>query len=412
MTAPLRVGAVVSPGTAQLSARDIAYRVNACGAAAIVTDHANAPKVEQIAGGLPDPGQVVDRRARSAGSARGDDRGGAACFDAGRYAVDDEALCFFTSGTTGYPEDVPCTLTATRSRPRDDRAATGSTTARTTCTGPSPTRAGRRRRGAASSGRGARARRVRPRRRGRFDAARTLEMLARYPITTFCAPPTALPAARPGGPARALPVPRAAPLVGAGEPLNPEVIEAWRDATGLTIREGYGQTETVLLCGNLPEPRGAAGLDGRGRARPSSSRVIDEEGTRAAAPATRAIWPCACARSAGRPVPRVLEEPGGDRGLPSRRLVPHRRPGASRDERRLLLVRRPLRRRDHLRRLPHRAVRGRERAARAPGGRESAVVAEPDAGARRGREGLRGARRRVRGRATRSRASSRITSSA
>ena len=38
----------------------------------------------------------------------------------------------------------------------------------------------------------------------------------------------------------------------AGEPLNPEVIEQWRAATGLTIRDGYGQTETVLLCGNSP----------------------------------------------------------------------------------------------------------------------------------------------------------------
>ncbi|HEX9371808.1 MAG TPA: AMP-binding protein, partial [Roseiflexaceae bacterium] len=40
--------------------------------------------------------------------------------------------------------------------------------------------------------------------------------------------------------------------VGAGEPLNPEVIDAWRAATGLTIRDGYGQTETVLLCANFP----------------------------------------------------------------------------------------------------------------------------------------------------------------
>ena len=40
--------------------------------------------------------------------------------------------------------------------------------------------------------------------------------------------------------------------VGAGEPLNPEVIEVWRAATGLTIRDGYGQTETVLLVGNFP----------------------------------------------------------------------------------------------------------------------------------------------------------------
>jgi acetyl-CoA synthetase len=38
----------------------------------------------------------------------------------------------------------------------------------------------------------------------------------------------------------------------AGEPLNPEVIKAWKDATGLTILEGYGQTETVLCIGTFP----------------------------------------------------------------------------------------------------------------------------------------------------------------
>lgn len=38
---------------------------------------------------------------------------------------------------------------------------------------------------------------------------------------------------------------------------NPDVIEQWKSATGLTIREGYGQTETTLLCGTFPgvEPR-------------------------------------------------------------------------------------------------------------------------------------------------------------
>ena len=38
----------------------------------------------------------------------------------------------------------------------------------------------------------------------------------------------------------------------AGEPLNPEVIKAWKDATGLTIYEGYGQTETVVCIGTFP----------------------------------------------------------------------------------------------------------------------------------------------------------------
>jgi acetyl-CoA synthetase/medium-chain acyl-CoA synthetase len=45
--------------------------------------------------------------------------------------------------------------------------------------------------------------------------------------------------------------------VGAGEPLNPEVIDIWRQHTGLTIRDGYGQTETVLVLGSFAcvEPR-------------------------------------------------------------------------------------------------------------------------------------------------------------
>ncbi len=39
--------------------------------------------------------------------------------------------------------------------------------------------------------------------------------------------------------------------VAAGEPLNPEVIAVWKQATGLTIRDGYGQTETVLRLRQL-----------------------------------------------------------------------------------------------------------------------------------------------------------------
>jgi acyl-coenzyme A synthetase/AMP-(fatty) acid ligase len=87
--------------------------------------------------------------------------------------------------------------------------------------------------------------------RGKFNARETLEQLAKYPITSLCAPPTAyrllvqedlasyhFPALR--------------HCVGAGEPLNPEVIAAWHTGTGLTIYDGYGQTETVLLCGNFP----------------------------------------------------------------------------------------------------------------------------------------------------------------
>src|SRR5439155_17868937 len=41
-------------------------------------------------------------------------------------------------------------------------------------------------------------------------------------------------------------------MVSAGEPLNPEVIKVFRDAFGLTIHDGYGQTENTILAGNFP----------------------------------------------------------------------------------------------------------------------------------------------------------------
>jgi acetyl-CoA synthetase/medium-chain acyl-CoA synthetase len=47
-------------------------------------------------------------------------------------------------------------------------------------------------------------------------------------------------------------LPRLRHCVGAGEPLNPEVIHAWHDAFGLLVHDGYGQTETCLLAANLP----------------------------------------------------------------------------------------------------------------------------------------------------------------
>ena len=82
----------------------------------------------------------------------------------------------------------------------------------------------------------------------RFSAQRVLDTLTRCAVTSFCAPPTVwrmliqedLRAWRP--PLRE--------LLSAGEPLNPEVIEQVRNAWGLTIRDGYGQTETTAQIGN------------------------------------------------------------------------------------------------------------------------------------------------------------------
>src|SRR5436190_18017813 len=85
--------------------------------------------------------------------------------------------------------------------------------------------------------------------------------MARCGVTTFCAPPTVwrMLIQEDLG-AWKLPLRE---VVGAGEPLNPEVIEQVRAAWGLTIRDGYGQTETTAQIGNSPGQPVKAGSMGR-----------------------------------------------------------------------------------------------------------------------------------------------------
>ncbi len=95
----------------------------------------------------------------------------------------------------------------------------------------------------------------------RFDAKALLDAMVRCEVATFCAPPTVwrmliqeeLGAWR-------VPLREA---VAAGEPLNPEVIEQVRRAWGITIRDGYGQTETTAQIGNPPGARVKEGSMGR-----------------------------------------------------------------------------------------------------------------------------------------------------
>jgi acetyl-CoA synthetase/medium-chain acyl-CoA synthetase len=86
--------------------------------------------------------------------------------------------------------------------------------------------------------------------RGRFMPHTTLDVLGQFPITTWCAPPTALRVVVRQELSR-LRFPNLRHCVSAGEPLNPEVISAWNSATGLTIHEGYGQTESIVTIGNF-----------------------------------------------------------------------------------------------------------------------------------------------------------------
>lgn len=95
----------------------------------------------------------------------------------------------------------------------------------------------------------------------RFRASDALRMMARSGVTTLCAPPTVWRLFVQEELA-SYPV-RLREAVSAGEPLNPEVIERVRAAWGLTIRDGYGQTETTAMIGNSPGQPVKAGSMGR-----------------------------------------------------------------------------------------------------------------------------------------------------
>ena len=95
----------------------------------------------------------------------------------------------------------------------------------------------------------------------RFDAKGLLATIGRCGVTTLCAPPTVW---------RLFIQERLADfkvslreVCGAGEPLNPEVIDQVREAWALTIRDGYGQTETAAIVGNSPGQRVKIGSMGR-----------------------------------------------------------------------------------------------------------------------------------------------------
>ncbi|HEX2150385.1 MAG TPA: AMP-binding protein, partial [Stellaceae bacterium] len=109
----------------------------------------------------------------------------------------------------------------------------------------------------------------------RFNAPALLDALATHRITTFCAPPTVWRMLiQEDIKSRRVALRE---VLSAGEPCNPEIIEQVRAAWGLTIREGYGQTETTLQIGYFPGQEIKPGAMGR----PTPGyrvRLLDENG--------------------------------------------------------------------------------------------------------------------------------------
>ena len=250
----IRMGAVPVPATLLLTSRDIDFRLKAAQVNTTITNQEGAAKIHDFSGtrilvrtpptagadDVPSAGWVDFERGLAQASPR---------FRAPRTRSDDPGILYFTSATTGEPKMVLHTqasyglghrLTGKHwldLNPHDvhwnisdlgwGKAAWSSFYA--------PWQMGACVFALDFS--------------GKFDPLLTLDTLAAFPITTWCAPPTALRLIVRQDLARWR-FPHLRHCVTAGEPLNPEVLNLWKAATGLTLHEAYGQTETVALIAN------------------------------------------------------------------------------------------------------------------------------------------------------------------
>jgi acyl-coenzyme A synthetase/AMP-(fatty) acid ligase len=246
----LKVGAIVVPCVSMLREKDLAYRANHSGAAAIIAGLESVDMVDDLRSQCP-----TLRHYLLVGAAR---TGWASIQEAMNEASpdykpadtrgDEPAICYYTSGTTKEPKAVLHGHAYTWAHQYTGSVWLG-------------LKAGDRHWTTADTGWAKAAYGVlfgpwmngitTFMYNGRFEPKKQFELLRRYRITSFCAPPTeyrmlvkedlaqeSLPALR--------------HCAGAGEPLNPEVIEVWRQHFNLLIHDGYGQTETALVAANLP----------------------------------------------------------------------------------------------------------------------------------------------------------------
>ena len=259
----MKLGAIPIPCTTLLTPNDLQYRSKVSEARAFITDHEGAAKLDQVLADCPTIKFTIladEAGADTAGREGWTDyhqivSEASPEFTGPKTRSDDPCLVYFTSGTVGYPKMVlhthasyPIGHTITGKYWLDlhendlfwNLSETGwAKFSWSNLFGPWI-------QGASLFIQDA---------RGKFNAIETLEMLNKYPITTLCGPPTVyrmLVLDEPMAYLKANPPKALRYCVGAGEPLNPEVIKVWEETTGMTIRDGYGQTETVLLCGNFP----------------------------------------------------------------------------------------------------------------------------------------------------------------
>ena len=297
MLALMRLNAIPIPATTLLTSRDIGYRLSSTDIKAVVSTDEDAEKVEDAVNSTStNPLLIIINEnnnplfspllkgrigrffvERQGWHNYGKERDMAEAFAGERVSSEEPALLYFTSGTTGPPKMVLHTqssyplahlLTGTYwldLRPGDihwNLSDTGwAKAAWSSLFGPWH-------RGATVFS---------FYKKGKFDSLLTAEIMHRYPITTFCGPPTAYRMMVKEIPERKFTFPSLRHFAAAGEPLNKQVIEVWKERTGRYIYDGYGQTETVNVLANfrcLPVKPGSMGVPVPG----FTVDVVDEKG--------------------------------------------------------------------------------------------------------------------------------------
>lgn len=274
----LRAGIVVIPGTTQLTQKDILYRLQTSKAKCIITNEDLAPAVDAIASKCENLHSklIVSENSREGwGHLKEMMKHVSDNHTCVKTKHDELMAIYFTSGTTGSPKMTGHThssfglglsingrfwLDLTPSDVMWNTADTGwAKSAWSSIFSPWI-------QGAC----------VFTHYLPRFESTYILQTLSKFPISVFCSAPTAY---------RMLVQDDMSSYkfkhlnhcVSAGEPINPEVTEQWKRSTGLDIYEGYGQTETVLICGNFKGMRIKPGSMGK----PSPAfdvKILDADG--------------------------------------------------------------------------------------------------------------------------------------
>lgn len=280
--AAIRTGIILSPGTTQLRAGDIKHRLKLSGAKCIIADNSTRHLIDQVSEECPELQHKIYVGLKS-------DTGSSwlnfdelqvqqqETFQNIKTRSSDPMMWFFTSGTTGNPKmtehthasyGLGCSLVARYflTARHSDIIWNISDTGWAKCAWSSffsPWLAGACVFTYHTSS-------------TKFQVENLLQILEDCSISVLCAPATLLRLVV----QHDLTVRKFNALrhcVSAGEPLNPELIEKWKRDTHLELYEGFGQTETTLLCGNYPFMKQKVGS--MGKPPPGIDlQIVDDEG--------------------------------------------------------------------------------------------------------------------------------------